>query len=87
MDLIYPKDHSRIFIPRELTGEAGKVVFELAHSDPAITVYWHLDGVFMGTTRGKHRIPLNPDYGRHHLTIVDDTGETINHDFQVISYM
>lgn len=87
MDLIYPKEDSRIFIPRELTGDAGKVVFELAHSDPAATVYWHLDGSFIGSTRGKHRIPANPDYGNHHLTIVDDKGETINHEFKVISYM
>lgn len=87
MDLIYPKEDSKIFIPRELGGETGKVVFELAHSDPAATVYWHLDGTFIGSTRGKHRIPVSPDRGSHQLTIVDDNGETINHEFSVISYM
>ena len=87
MDLIYPKNDSEIFIPRELSGSHGKVVFELAHSDPAAVVYWHLDGNFIGTTTGKHNMPLNPPQGRHSLTIVDDNGESINHSFFVISYM
>jgi penicillin-binding protein 1C len=87
MDLIYPKNDSEIFIPRELNGTNGKVVFELAHSDPAAVVYWHLDGNFIGTTTGKHNMPLNPPQGRHSLTIVDGNGEAINHSFSVISYM
>lgn len=87
MDLIYPKHDSEIFIPRELNGTNGKVVFELAHSDPGAVVYWHLDGNFIGTTTGKHSIPLNPPQGRHSLTIVDGKGESINHSFSVISYM
>jgi penicillin-binding protein 1C len=87
MGLIYPKNDSEIFIPRELNGSNGKVIFELAHSDPAAVVYWHLDGNFIGTTTGKHNMPLNPPQGRHSLTIVDDNGESINHSFSVISYM
>jgi penicillin-binding protein 1C len=87
MDLIYPKPGSRIFIPRELDGVAGKVIFELAHSNPAVVVYWHLDGTYLGSTRGKHNLPLNPSAGRHFLTIVDEHGEAINHSFHVISDM
>jgi penicillin-binding protein 1C len=87
MGLIYPKNDSEIFIPRELNGSNGKVVFELAHSDPAAVVYWHLDGTFLGTTTGKHNMSLNPPQGRHSLTIVDDNGQSINHFFSVISYM
>ena len=87
MDLIYPKNDSEIFIPRELNGSDGKVVFELAHSNPGAVVYWHLDGNYIGATSGKHNMPLNPAQGRHLLTIVDENGESINHSFSVISYM
>ena len=87
MDLIYPKNGSEIFIPRELNGSDGKVVFELAHSDPGAVVYWHLDGQYIGSTSGKHNMPLNPPQGPHLLTIVDEKGESINHSFSVISYM
>jgi penicillin-binding protein 1C len=87
MDLIYPKPDSRIFIPRELNGTEGKVVFELAHRNPGTVVYWHLDGNFVGSTTGSHHLPLNPAKGRHFLTVVDENGETINSYFDVISYM
>ena len=87
MDLIYPKNDSEIFVPRELDGSEGKVVFELAHSNPRAVVYWHLDGNYIGATAGKHNMPLNPAQGTHLLTIVDENGESINHSFSVISYM
>jgi penicillin-binding protein 1C len=87
MDLIYPKANSKIFIPRELNGVSGKVVFELAHSNPSTTVYWHLDGNFVGSTKGSHHLPLSPDHGQHFLTVMDENGESINYTFHVISYM
>jgi hypothetical protein len=31
MDLIYPKPNAKLFIPRELDGELGNAVFEVAH--------------------------------------------------------
>jgi penicillin-binding protein 1C len=87
MDHIYPKNDSKIFIPRELDGTMGKVVFELAHSDPKAVVYWHLDGEFIGTTTGTHNLSLNPPQGEHFLTVVDENGDTENYSFRVISYM
>ncbi len=87
MDLIYPKADSKIFIPRELNGVAGKVVFELAHRNPDAVVFWHLDGNFVGSTKGNHNLPLNPHRGKHSLTIMDENGETLNYTFDVISYM
>jgi penicillin-binding protein 1C len=87
MDLIYPKPGSKLFIPRELDGRAGKVVFELAHANPSIMVYWHLDGNYLGSTKGSHNLPLHPGTGTHHLTLVDDNGESINYTFDVISNM
>ena len=87
MDLIYPKPDSKIFIPRELNGNEGKIIFELAHRNPNTVVYWHLDGNFVGTTKGSHNLILNPRKGKHFLTLVDENGETINSYFDIISYM
>ena len=87
MDLIYPKADSKIFIPRELNGTEGKIIFELAHRNPNTVVYWHLDGDFVGSTRGSHSLVLHPPQGKHFLTLVDENGETINSYFHVISYM
>jgi len=87
MELIYPKQHSRIFIPRDLNGKPGSSVFELAHRNPAITVYWHLDGEYLGSTKKIHHFGLNPPEGLHTLTLVDDNGEQLIRTFEVLSRM
>lgn len=85
MDLIYPKPNARIYIPRELDGTPGRSVFELAHSNPAMKVYWHLDGEFIGETKKNHQMALNPEEGKHVLTLVDEAGEALEGRFEIIS--
>ena len=85
MDLIYPKIGSRIYIPRELDGTENAVVFELAHRNPRALVYWHIDGDFVGTTQKSHHLALQPSRGKHVLTLVDEFGESLEREFEVIS--
>jgi len=85
MDMIYPKTDSRIFIPRDLDGSLGSTVFHAAHRDPQATIYWHLDGTFIGATSRQHRLTISPPEGSHHMTLVDEQGETLEKDFKVIS--
>jgi penicillin-binding protein 1C len=85
MDLIYPKARSKIFVPRELDGTPSTVIFELAHRDPSTHVFWHIDGTFVGSTRKHHRLSLQPSYGKHLLTVVDDSGEFLEREFDIIS--
>jgi penicillin-binding protein 1C len=85
LDLIYPKPNSRIYIPRELNGTMSHAVFEAAHRMQAVTVYWHLDGNFIGSTKKKHQMALAPLEGTHKLTLVDEFGETLERTFSVLS--
>jgi penicillin-binding protein 1C len=87
MDMIYPKNNSKLFIPRELNGETGSSVFELAHRNSKATVYWHLDGKYVGSTRTIHHLPLSAPAGKHVLTLVDDAGSSIERRFEIISKM
>jgi len=87
MELIYPKANARIFVPRDLDGTLGSTIFHLAHRNPKAVVYWHLDGTFIGTTQGNHQLPLAPPEGRHTLTLVDDSGISMEYIFQVLSRM
>lgn len=87
MDLIYPKPNSRIFIPRDLDGKTGSAVFQLAHRQPSMTVFWHLDGVFIGSTRKNHQLPVNASDGKHKLTLIDENGESLEQTFEVLSKM
>ncbi len=87
MDMIYPKPNASIFIPRGLDGSLGQVIFELAHSQTLTTVYWHLDDQYIGATRGKHEMALSPPKGKHTITLVDEDGQSLTRQFEVISDM
>jgi penicillin-binding protein 1C len=87
MDLIYPKPNARIFIPRDLDGKMGNAVFELAHRNSSIMVYWHLDGIYIGSTKKNHHLIVNPEQGKHTLTVMDENGEVLEQNFEVLSKM
>lgn len=84
MALIYPKANMRIYIPRELDERKSRTVFEAAHQHPAQTIYWHLDEAFIGTTKDIHQLAIQPKPGKHVLTLVDETGETLLRSFEIL---
>ena len=75
----------RSYIPIELNEKQSKVVCELAHRNSNAIVYWHLDENYVGTTQGIHQLGLNPTKGQHQLTIVDEYGETLMINFEILS--
>ncbi len=85
MEMIYPKNNSRLFIPVDLDGKSGSVVFHLAHRNPKQLVYWHLDEAFIGTTAGDHQMALAPGKGHHQLTLSDEAGETLIIGFDILN--
>jgi penicillin-binding protein 1C len=85
MELVYPRDEAKIFIPRELDGTLGSAVFQAVHRDPHAVVYWHLDGQYLGSTTRTHRLPLAPPEGVHELTLVDEQGEILERSFRIVS--
>ena len=84
MELIYPTETLKIFVPKEVDGTPGKTVFEMAHRNPDAILYWHIDNEFMGNTKGIHQIAFTPAPGKHLLTVVDGDGQTLNRWFEVI---
>ena len=62
MDIVYPKPNSKIYLPRNLDGTLGNTIFEAAHRSATAIVYWHLDGIFVTTTKKYHRLPHNQDW-------------------------
>lgn len=79
-----PKQGAIVYAPVELDGTLGRVVFEAAHRDPTTSIYWHLDGEFLGETRDIHQMALAPSAGRHVLTLVDPSGEMVQRRFTVL---
>ena len=83
MDIIYPKEMSKIYVPIDLDGKLGKTVFKVAHRSANATIYWHLDDEYLGATIGIHQMSLSPEPGTHVLTLVDQTGETLTRNFVI----
>lgn len=84
MDLIYPKANAKLFIPRDIQGNPGSSIFELAHHNPSATVHWHLDGEYLGATRKVHHFPVSPASGSHVITLVDELGQSLERTFEVV---
>jgi len=83
--LIYPDANARVLIPRELNGSRGRTVFEAVARRREATLYWHLDGRYLGQTHTFHQQSLDIEPGEHILTLVDDTGERVSRRFQVLA--
>jgi len=83
MDLIYPANRTTVFLPRGLSGDPGRVVFEAVHSRNQAQIFWHLDKTFLGVTRSIHQMEASPEPGEHRLLLMDDTGEEIVATFRV----
>lgn len=85
MDMIYPANNSKLYIPVELNGKPGSAVFKLAHRNPQTKVFWHLDNIFVGTTSQYHQMALAPEKGSHILNLVDEKGENLKVNFEIIN--
>jgi penicillin-binding protein 1C len=46
-----------------------------------------MDGNYLGSTQTTHHLALNPPLGKHILTIIDDSGESIEEGFEILSNM
>jgi len=84
MELIYPKETRQVFIPRGLDGRLSRVVFEVAHQENGIPIYWHLDDRYLGETSLIHQLEFLAPEGLHTLTLVDSHGNILVKRFEVV---
>ncbi|MBR4001429.1 MAG: penicillin-binding protein 1C [Bacteroidales bacterium] len=83
LEFLYPEPGSTLALPRQLDGSTPGAVFEAVHRNPNATLYWHLDQNYLGETRFIHQMRLNPEPGRHTITIVDGEGHTASVGFTI----
>lgn len=84
MDLLYPRDGFEIYVPVDETENKSRCVFKALHKRPGATLFWHLDGEFVGSTEKYHQLSLSPSPGEHLLEITDDAGESLVCEFKVL---
>ncbi|MBP9874860.1 MAG: penicillin-binding protein 1C, partial [Haliscomenobacter sp.] len=83
MQLIYPLNAARIYVPVDLDGNLSRTVFRLAHRNPKAVIHWHIDQEYLGSTQTFHHMELNPRPGKHLLTVVDNEGNRLEQRFEI----
>ncbi len=83
LDIIYPEEGARIYVPLEINGERGKTVFT-ATSKSNGKLFWSLDEAYVATTEKFHQVAFNPSPGKHTVTVVNESGESITRSFEIL---
>ena len=84
MDLVYPNDGLKIFVPKDLNGEISASIFEIAHKDPNAEIYWYMDEQYLGKTSISHKLEIVANEGFHHFVFVDQLGNTFERKIEFI---
>jgi len=84
MDIIYPLEGAKVYIPTELDGKQGRVVFRASHRKDTAKIFWHVDEQFVSETSVFHTIELALDAGWHKLILVDELGFRMERWFKVL---
>lgn len=84
MEMIYPRNNAKIYIPLELDGQKGQVIFTVAHQRNNAQIFWHLNNEFIGETTGTHQLAFNINAGKHILTLVDREGNRLIQTFEIL---
>jgi len=83
LQILYPVREAKLWIPRDFDGTLQHVTLRVAHRSERQTVYWYLDDVYLGQTRGSHKLPIKPTRGWHDLEVVDGDGRRARRRFFV----
>lgn len=84
MEIIYPAEGFRIYVPVDQSGERGRCILKATHKDPSATIFWHLDDRYVGSTQKFHQLSVLPGPGHHVLQITDDAGESAQCRFEML---
>lgn len=84
-DFVYPRNFTRIFLPRDFSGNQQPAVFEIAYIQPEKSLFWYLDGKYVATTQNIHKLALQPEPGLHSLTVSDMEGNRIQKSFTIVN--
>lgn len=84
LQILYPKNNSKILIPKLLNGELGKIVLESVASNQQSILFWHIDDTYVGQTTSIHQLSVQLPIGKHQLTVIDNNLNEKSIQFQII---
>ncbi|MDO4507391.1 MAG: penicillin-binding transpeptidase domain-containing protein, partial [Spirochaetales bacterium] len=84
IQIAFPQEDSELIVPVELGGKKGSIIFEAAVKDSGSSLYWDLDGKYLGCTEKEHKMAASPNPGMHTLTLSDTSGSVQKRRFKVL---
>jgi penicillin-binding protein 1C len=84
IELLYPRNLAKIYVPVEMDGKRGRVIFEAAHRFDNARIYWHLNNQYVGQTKKFHQMALLPNPGRNVITLIDEDGNSLQKTFYTL---
>lgn len=82
---IYPKDQSKIYLPKNFNGERNDVILKVTHTNKEATLFWYLDNRYMGKTTQFHELAIQPRVGKYLVTVVDESGTELKKSIEIKS--
>ncbi len=77
MEFVYPREWNNLFIPTDLDGTPGQLIFELVHRQKSAKVFWQVDEQYLGETTTVHQMAVHPTPGWHTLNVTDQQGNQL----------
>jgi penicillin-binding protein 1C len=74
LDLLYPVEGIKIFVPRDYDRAYEKIIFSATHQHGDMQLFWYLDGAYLGTTEIHHQLAVSLKPGKHRLVVQDEEG-------------
>lgn len=77
IDFIYPAVNTTVYVPKNLDGELSRIILKAVHRNQQATLYWHINGDFIGITQSPHQVEVLPVKGINTITVVDEEGNRV----------
>lgn len=74
LQILYPQENARLWVPRDFGGELQKIVLKTAHRQDDVKIYWYLNEHYLGSTEDRHEMAVSLEKGWHVLEVVDERG-------------
>ncbi len=72
--ITFPHHRAEIIIPTEIDGKKGATILQAVTRDKSASLFWDIDGDFIGVTRDIHEFAVTLSAGSHTLTVTDSNG-------------
>lgn len=83
LQIVYPQEKSRLWVPRDFDGILQKVALQVAHREAGRMLYWYMDDRFIGSSKDRHVKASTLTKGWHTLEVVDAEGNRDQKQFYV----